>query len=316
VINKADYNSLPGQTVLITGGRGFLGANLRRRLDELNVTLHATSRVRSLQAANDACWHQVDFSRIDEVRRLLDLVQPDIVFHLAGHGVGSPELDQLLPAFQQDLAGSVNLLTAAAERKSVRRIVLAASLEEPALADAHIPPATPYAAAKWATSMYARMFHALYKTPVVMVRPFMSYGPGQRDHKLIPHVVLSLLQEQSPRLSSGNRLVDWVFVEDVIEGMIAAALVPGIEGETFDLGSGELVSIRSVIEKLTAIVGSRAQPVFGVLPDRPMERVRVADVEPAAQKLGWRSVTPLEAGLKTTVTSYQHELRKTAAVRA
>jgi nucleoside-diphosphate-sugar epimerase len=312
----ADFTTLAGRTVLVTGGRGFLGSNLCGRLSELGVELHATTTARPPEDPAGVRWHRVEFSDVSDVRDLLDQLHPEIIFHLAGHGVGAPGLEQVLPTFQHDLAGTVNLLTAVAERKTTRRVILAASLEEPTPSDAHIPPATPYAAAKWASGEYARMFHALYETPVVRVRPFMAYGPGQRTHKLIPHVILALLQGQSPKLSSGQRPVDWVYVGDVMEGMIAAALVPGIEGRTFDLGSGELVPIRAVVEKLVEITGASAPPRFGALPDRPMERVRVADTAPADESLGWKSVTSLDAGLKKTVFWYEKELRKTAEVRA
>jgi len=315
-MTMADLTHLAGRTVLVTGGRGFLASNLCGRLAELGVVLHATTTARTPEDSPGIHWHRVDLVEVSDVRDLLGQLHPEIIFHLAGHGVGAPGIEQVLPTFQHDLAGTVNLLTAVAERKTTRRVVMAASLEEPTLADAHIPPATPYAAAKWASGVYARMFHALYETPVVMVRPFMAYGPGQRTHKLIPHVILALLQEQSPKLSSGQRPVDWVYVGDVIEGMIAAALVPGIEGSTFDLGSGELVPIRTVVEKLVEITGASAAPRFGALPDRPMERVRVADTGPAAESLAWKCVTALDAGLKKTVSWYEKELRKTAEVRA
>lgn len=311
-----DLTTLAGRTVLVTGGRGFLGSNLCERLAGLGVELHATTTARPPEDSNGISWHRRDFADVGDVRDLLDQLRPEIIFHLSGHGVGAPEIEQVLPTFHQDLAGTVNLLTAVEERKITRRVVLAASMEEPTPSDAHVPPATPYAAAKWTSGVYAQMFHALYRTPVVRVRPFMAYGPGQRAHKLIPYVILALLQGQSPKLSSGQRPVDWVYVGDVIEGMIAAALVPGIEGCTFDLGSGELVPIRQVVEKLIEITGASVPPRFGALPDRPMERVRVAETAPAAEKLGWKSVTPLESGLKKTVSWYEKELRKTAEVRA
>ena len=311
----ADLRTLTRQRVLVTGGRGFLGSNLGARLAELGAEVHATSTQPPAAASSGMRWHRVDFTDAGEVRDLLDRVRPEIIFHLSGHGVGAPDLEHVLPTLHQDLGATVNLLTAVAERKTTRRILLAASMEEPTASDAHIPPASPYAAAKWAAGVYARMFHALYKTPVVMVRPFMAYGPGQRAHKLIPHVTLTLLQGQSPKLSSGQRPVDWVYVDDVVEGMIAAALVPGVEGCTFDLGSGELVSIRTVVEKLIEITGSQVAPGFGAFPDRPLERVRVADTAPAAERLGWKSTTPLDAGLRKTVSWYDRELRKTAELR-
>jgi len=159
------------------------------------------------------------------------------------------------------------------------------------------------------------MFHELYQTPVVTTRPFMAYGPRQRPHKLIPHVILSLLKGQSPELSSGQRPVDWVYVDDAIDGMIKAAEAPGVEGRSFDLGSGELISIRSVVERIAKIVGPGpdAQPQFGALPDRPMERVRVADLSLASELLGWKPMTSIDEGLRKTVAWYREEAARGAS---
>jgi len=85
------------------------------------------------------------------------------------------------------------------EPASIERIVLTASLTEPLAVEGAQTPHSPYAAAKWAASGYGRMFHELYGTPVVMLRPFMTYGPGQAPSKLIPAVTLSLLRGERPK---------------------------------------------------------------------------------------------------------------------
>ncbi len=115
------------------------------------------------------------------------------------------------------------------------RIVLAGSLEEPDLDQGSGPPSSPYAAAKWASNAYARMFHDLYQTPVVTAKLFMVYGPEQNPRFLIPHVISSLLEGVAPKVSSGNRSVDWIYVDDVVSGLLAMADAPDIEGGTIDL---------------------------------------------------------------------------------
>ena len=148
-----------------------------------------------------------------------------------------------------------------------------AGLEEPV-------PASPYAAAKLAVGSFARMLHALHGLQVVNLRIFMVYGPGQHDRtKLVPYVVTSLLREEQPKLSSGTRPVDWVYVDDVVEAFIAASTRDDLAGTTLDIGTGELVTIRAIIERIVETVGTGVEPDFGALPERPLEIVRVADVE-------------------------------------
>jgi UDP-glucose 4-epimerase len=295
--------------VLVTGASGFLGTHLRRRLRASGAEVHGVSRRTPSGDAEAISWECADLTDEAAVRSILQRVRPDIVFHLSGHGGGAPDLHNVLPTFRSDLMTTVNVLTFATELR-VSRIVLAASLEEPSPQDADVPPASPYAAAKWSSSMYSRMFHLLYGTPVATVRPFMTYGPGQQPHKLVPYVILSLLQSEAPKLSSGQRGVDWIYVEDVIDGMLAAALAPGVEGVCFDLGSGELVSIKHVVQVLVRLVGNGVQPQFGALPDRPAERVRAASLTEPAAALGWLPHTRLEEGLRRTVDWYRKALTR------
>lgn len=304
--------SFVGQKVLVTGASGFLGAHICRRFHESGVELCAVSRTAPKDDAFRISWVPGDVSDWETIQSLIREFQPDVVFHLSGHGVGAPGLEHVLPTFRHDLATTVNILTAITQF-GVRRLVLAASLEEPVHGSSEITPSTPYAAAKFSSTMYARMFHKLYGTPVVQVRPFMTYGPGQRAHKLIPYVTLALLQAQSPKLGSGLRPVDWVYIDDVIDGMWAAALAPNIEGSAIDLGSGVLVSIREVVMQLVDIVGAPVQPQFGAVIDRPMEIVRLADMAAAREKLGWKPRIPLHEGLELTVKWFREELALSAA---
>jgi UDP-glucose 4-epimerase len=146
------------------------------------------------------------------------------------------------------------------------------------------------------------MCHALYGTPVVWLRPSMVYGPGQPDaRKLVPYVTLSLLRGESPILASGRRPVDWVYIDDVVDALLAAAVAEGVEGRSFDVGSGELVSVRDVVELIARLVDAKASPRFGAIPDRPLEHVRAADVAAAAEALGWQPRIPLPEGLRRTV---------------
>jgi len=142
---------------------------------------------------------------------------------------------------------------------------------------------------------------------VVIARLFMVYGPGQQDMtKLIPYVTLSLLRNEAPQLSSGTRQIDWIYVEDIVDGLIAAAQAPDIEGSTIDLGSGSLVPIRTVVEHLVNLVNPTIDPLFGALHDRPMEQVQVAKVSETFDKIGWKPTVSLEKGLALTVDWYRN----------
>jgi len=299
-----DIGDLTGQKALLTGGTGFLGSHLSLCLRQSGAEVHVISRSKPHDTGSSIHWRQADLTDINGLRRLVNELHPDLIFHLCSHGVGTPDMSNVLPTFHNDLRTTVNILTLVTEFR-IRRLIIASSFEEPLPSDPDIIPSSPYAAAKWAGSAYARMFHLLYQTPVVMVRPYMTYGPGQPDHKVLPYVILSLLKGDSPKLSSGNRPVDWIYVDDAVNGMLAAAQMSGVEGETIDLGSGTLVPIKSVVERIAQIVGNGVQPLLGALPDRPRERVRAADIKSAYRLLNWKPTTSLEIGLRQTVDWYK-----------
>ena len=291
----------------MTGARGFLGSHLVRLLAAARADVTAVSRGAENESQGVVRWLRADLAGESAVEDLVQAVRPEYIFHLASHGVGSPERENVLPTFKTDLATTVAMLEAAT-RQGVRRMMLASSLEEPIPGSGEIVPSSPYAAAKWAGGAYARMFQRLYGTPVVMTRPYMVYGPEQRAHKLVPYVILTLLRGEPPRLASGRRGVDWIYVDDVLEGMSAAMLAPGAEGCTFDLGTGTLVSIRDAVDLVVELMGTGVQPLFGALPDRPVEQERAADAATSSEKLGWKARTSLKEGLGRTIEWYRRNL--------
>lgn len=295
--------------VLVTGGSGFIGQHLCRRLHQTGAEVHTTSRRpapedRAASLADD-CWHQLDLADRDAVDRLMDKIEPQVVYHLASHVVGARDRELVKSTFDANLASTVHLLDAAT-RLGCHRFVQVGSLEEPDLDEPLAAPSSPYAAAKAAASSYGRMFHSLYGTPVVLARLFMVYGPAQWAlKKLVPYVILSLLRGETPRLSSGQRPVDWIYVDDVVEGLLRLARVDGLAGQRVDLGRGQLHTIQQVVEVLYRLLGQAEGPGFGGLADRPLEQVRRAQVDTTQQQLGWSPQIDLEEGLARTIEWYR-----------
>lgn len=310
MMNKiTNPSNLSGKKVLVTGASGFIGSHLCRRLSRCSAEVYGVSRKIPLKDESCLRWWQGDLADIQTVRNILTTIKPEVIFHLASHVAGSRSLELVLPTFSSNLMSVINLLTVATEI-GCKRIILTGSLEEPELCDSETIPSSPYAAAKWASSAYARMFHSLYKTPVIIARLFMVYGPGQQDlNKLVPYVALSLLRNQIPKLSSGKREVDWIYVEDIVDGLIAIAQASNGEGCTIDLGSGSLVPIRTVVQIIASLVDSKAVPAFGAIPDRPMEQIRIANTARTYAAIGWKPATSLEEGLERTVDWYRDQLR-------
>jgi UDP-glucose 4-epimerase len=294
----------PGSVALVTGGAGFIGSHLCAKLAAAGVALHSASRREHPGSEHFRHW-SVDLSDFAAVCRLLDQIRPDYVFHLASHVQGAPDLKHLLPAFHGNLETTVNLLTAVAER-GCKRFVMTGSFMEPSAAPADMTPTSPYAAAKFASTAYVRMFHALFKVPVTTARVFMVYGAGQQDlSKLVPHCILSLLKGEAPQITSGRRLVDWIFAEDVAEGFVRLALAEAAIGKTVDLGTGTLITTSDLVATICRLVAPDIQPSFGAVPDRPMEPSGAANIEESLATIGWAPRIGLEEGLRRTIQFYR-----------
>ncbi|HEX3009646.1 MAG TPA: NAD(P)-dependent oxidoreductase [Bacteroidales bacterium] len=298
--NNRDLSILEGKRILITGASGFIGQHLSRRLVRIGADVHGTSRYQKNAelGIRDMYWWQGSFEDAETARRILKKVRPDYIFHLAGDVTAANDLKHVMTTYNSLLTSTINLLSEAVDL-GCERIILTGSSTEPQNLDC--VPSSPYAAAKLATVTYGSLFQKLYKLPVVLLRPFMGYGPSQPKSKLIPHVVLSLLHGKSPKLTSGQWEVDWIYIDDLIDGIIAATVHPEVIHTPLDLGSGKLTSVREVVEKVVDIIDPEVQPEFGAIPDRFQEQSRVADVYTTYKSIQWRPRTSIERGLSNTI---------------
>jgi nucleoside-diphosphate-sugar epimerase len=292
--------------VLVTGATGFIGGHLCQALSALGAQVYALD-IHDRVCCNTygARGWMVDLSDYEATRSALLDIRPVLMYHLAGLVTANRDVELVRPMLQNNLVSTVNLLTVAHDI-GCKRIVVTGSAEEPGVGGADSIPSSPYAAAKAAGTLYCQMFHRLYDLPVVILRPFVCYGPRQAPTKLIPYTILSLLRDQSPRLSSGERVCDFVYVLDLIRGFLRAGLQPGLEGRIIELGTGQGTKIRQVVDRLAdLVVEGKAQPQFGGIADRSGEHPVIANLEQTQRLLDWKPLWPLQKGLEETVQWYR-----------
>lgn len=301
---------LPLRRVLITGASGFIGAHLADALAGAGVHVVGTSQqvrqvgrvgqARHVGSGSGPTWLAGDLSDPGFAEECMNSANPDAVFHLAGTVTGSRALEQVLPTYHSLLTSTVNLLSAAAGWGDPV-VVLVGSLEEPDRGST-APANSPYAAAKEASRRYAEMFHSLFGTRVVNTRVAMAYGPADPNHaRLVPYLIDCFRRGDLPRLSSGGRKADWIYIDDVVRGLVAAATCPHAVGGTIDVGTGVTSSVRDVVALIARTMGVPGDGDWGSLPDRADERRTPADVAATARRCGWTFAVDLDEGIRRTV---------------
>jgi NAD dependent epimerase/dehydratase len=314
-------SSLKGVSALVTGADGFIGSHLVERLVELGAQVRAFCLYNS-----QGSWGWLDRAPAD-VRAKLDVRLGDIrdarfvedackgidvVFHLAAliaipYSYAAPE-----SFVETNIRGTLNVLEAA-QRHGVKRVIQTSTSEvygtpeSTPIRETHsLNAQSPYAATKVAADQLALAFFRSFKTPVVVLRPFNTYGPRQSTRAVLPTILLQLIEGKS-ELSLGRTDTrrDMTYVSDTVEGFVLAALAKGIEGETIQLGTGAMVSIQEMVDVALKVTSRQARVVTDerrLRPDASEVLVLLSDPSRAKSLLGWEPRVSFEAGLAKFAT--------------
>jgi UDP-glucose 4-epimerase len=295
-------DSLRGSPVLITGGTGFVGAHLARRLLALGAGLHVTGRDPWRVASLALQVHAAPLEAPEGLGELVRRLRPAVVFHLAASTSRTRELSHLGEMLRQNVLPLAALLAAAGEVGA--RVVTLGSAEEygqspaPWTEESPTAPVSPYGVSKLAATEIARAASRA-GVFVSVARPSVIYGPGQAPAQFIPALLATLETGRDFAMSPGEQTRDFVFVEDIVSGLLAL-LRDEARGEVFHLCAGESHSLRTIAEAARSLVG-RGTVRLGALPYREKEVMEQAmSGEKARRVLGWVPRVSLAAGLART----------------
>jgi len=299
---------------LITGGAGFIGAALANRL--IGKGHHV--RVLDDLSAGDLSRlnSQVLFTRGDvrDIPKLWTLLQHvDCVYHLAAR-VSVPE-SMLYPRDYNDVnvGGTVAVMEAVRDA-GVKRVVLASSgavyggKHKQPISEKTIPnPRSPYAVSKIASEHYVSTIGALCGIETVALRIFNAYGPGQfvpASHApVIPQFLKQALGGGSLIVfGDGNKTRDFVYIDDVVDALFAAATASDVDRRIINVGSGQEVSINQLVEKVARATGREVSSLYSQADNGGVPRL-VADIDLARRMLGYSPKVDLDEGLKRMLTS-------------
>ena len=310
--------NLRNQTVLVTGGGGFIGSRLCERLVQSDANVRAFVRYTSraeiglLRFLEPDILKKVEIIRGD-LRDFSAVAQAfrgvDIVFHL-GALISIPySYVHPVETVQTNVLGTLNILEAC--RKSGAKLVhtstsevYGTALRVPIDEDHPLQGQSPYSASKIGADKLVESYFRSFGLPTVTVRPFNTYGPGQSTRAVIPTIVTQALAGGVVRLGNLDAIRDFTYLDDTVEGFLLTAQADTWNGETYNLGSGEEISIGAIAALIFRLMGKQAEIQLEKSRLRPekSEVLRlISDNRKAKLELGWQPTVGMEEGLQRTI---------------
>ena len=315
-----ENTSWSGKSVLVTGAGGFIGSHLVECLVEQGARVRAFVRYtsRSDLGCLDACAPGV----LDEVEPFFgDLENPEAAVRAVAGCEVVLNLGALIPIpysyvhprefVAANIVGGINVLEAC-RGANIERLVQISSSEvygtaqtTPIDENHPLQAQSPYAATKIGADQLALSYWRSFGLPVVVARPFNTFGPRQSARAVIPTIITQALTRDVIELGSLAPTRDFLFVRDTAQGIMACAQAPAsAEGEVINLGTGVEVTVGDVVEMVLGIVG-RDLPVVTaderIRPGKSEVHQLLADASKAKRLLGWESEVSFEDGLRRTV---------------
>ncbi len=298
--------------VLVTGGAGFIGSHLVRALLARGDTVHVLDDLSSGSGENLAGLDvELDVEDIRNDAAVASAVEgADTVFHLAAFVSVPASMEDPTKCYDTNVMGTLNILRGAQET-GVRRVVLASSAavygeRDEIVFESDSPiPISPYAASKFAMEQLAQMYSRAYGLETVCLRFFNVFGPRQSPDSpyaaAIPLFIQDLIDKNQVTIhGDGSQTRDFVFVDDVVQGILKANEVEGAAGNVFNLSGGKSISILELVDILHRFFPEAKEPKYGPAREGDI-RFSQADITRATEALGYRPEITVEDGLRRTV---------------
>ncbi len=313
-----NYQGYASGKVLITGAGGFIGSHLCERLVEHGESVRAF--VRYTSRAEIGLLKQLP----PEILQNIEIIRGDLrdnsaveqaaqgvdtIFHL-GALISIPySYVHPVETVQTNVIGTLNILEAC--RKEGAKLVhtstsevYGTALRVPIDEDHPLQGQSPYSASKIGADKLVESYYRSFGVPSITVRPFNTYGPGQSNRAVIPTIITQALSGNTVRLGNLEAIRDFTYLDDTVEGFLQAGQADMWDGETYNLGTGEEISIGQIAELIFRIMGKtpEIQVEQGRLRPEKSEVLRlISDNRKAKAALGWQPKVVMEEGLRRTI---------------
>lgn len=321
---------IENQTFCITGGAGFIGTALIRRLAEKNeIRVLDILRRNALGAAGLDQHPNVTLIEGDvRDRQAVESAMEGAAYvvHMASIAGVDTVLKNPVPTMEISLEGTMNVLRAARDRKGIRRVIDFSTSEVFGTYAFRVREADvtslgavgearwTYAVSKLATEHLAHNYYKQFDLPTCAIRPFNIYGPGQVGEGAIHAFVVRALKDEPILLhNEGDQIRSWCYIDDIVDGILLALAKDEAVGETFNIGNPRsTVTIHQLAHLIKRLAGSES-PIEHIDWDFADVELRIPDVKKAERLLGYRPTVDLEEGLLATIAWYRDKMAAEAS---
>ena len=313
---------LKNKKVLITGGAGAIGNNIVKKIVDNNLVIViddlSSGNLENLPKHKNLIFEKGSITNEHALKRCFEK-KPDIIIHLAALFANQNSVDHPLLDLEVNTLGTLRLLELA-RNIEIDRFVYASSScvygnKSGALNEnMEFHTETPYAVSKLAGEFYCKTYKQLYNIPVVILRLFNSYGPGEKEghyRNVIPNFIAKAVRGESLTITGdGTETRDFTFVNDIIQGILLAAEKDDAIGKIFNIGSGKETQLFQLANLINELTNNKAPLKY--MPRRNWDHTknRLANIDSAKNMLGYNPKTNLSDGLKVTVDWF-HEVFNT-----
>lgn len=313
-----------GKTVFVTGGAGFVGANLAATLLAQGALVICLERDRISPNSLDVLDLREKVTVVNGsvedhplMERVLNEYRPAAVFHLAAQALVGAANSSPISTFEANIRGTYVLLEACRRAGNIERIVVASSDKAygshealPYSEEFPLNAVFPYDVSKSCADMLSRSFALTYDLPVSVIRSANIYGPGDVNlSRVIPGTIVSVLKNESPIIrSDGTPIREFIHIDDVCSGYLTVAEnIAGTRGEAFNFGTNEPVQILALVDQIITLAGREGEIEPTVMLSSKIEHeidAQYLSGERMDRELGWKPALSLQTGLKKTFDWY------------
>lgn len=308
-------STLRNKKILVTGGAGFIGSHLVKRLIDEGAKVTVIVKYNSIIDCPRLVkvWDKInvleaDLRNTDSVSEMKKM-SFDLVFHLAAYNHVGDSFKHVLENVNSNLISTINLLNNGPEIKKVIHMgtseIYGIQTKLPFNVKEMPNPMSPYAVTKYASELFSLLKSKSSNLELICVRPFNTFGPFQSEKAIIPEMIIKCLQNKEIKTTGGKQTREFNYIDNIIDGILFLNKKVKHAIEPINVGSNTPISIKNLVKKIHKYTKSDSKLRIGSLKYRPNEIWRMQANNQFISSKGWKPKINFDNGLKFTIAWYQ-----------